>query len=283
VGENADIAIFGEVLHEDESQCSRSRTLARAHVSAYFGQMSNRNTTVFRIFSVSDLHRNHSKRCWLLLPASTFIMAQSTLPALGYDYNALEPHIDARTMEIHHSKHHQAYITNLNNAVAGKAGVEEKSAADLIADLASVPEDIRMVVRNNGGGHVNHSHFWEIIAPGGAKAPSGDLAAAIDKAFGSFDAFKEAFAKAGATRFGSGWAWLVVKDDGSVAVTSTPNQDNPLMGAAAGCCGNTPILGLDVWEHAYYLNYQNRRPDYIAAFWAVVNWDKVAANFAAAK
>lgn len=210
-------------------------------------------------------------------------MAQSTLPALGYDYNALEPHIDARTMEIHHSKHHQAYITNLNNAVAGKAGVEEKPAAELIADLASVPEDIRMVVRNNAGGHVNHSHFWEIIAPGGAKAPSGDLATAIDAAFGSFDAFKEAFAKAGATRFGSGWAWLVVKADGSLAVTSTPNQDNPLMGAAAGCCGNKPILGLDVWEHAYYLNYQNRRPDYIAAFWAVVNWDKVAANFAAAK
>lgn len=213
----------------------------------------------------------------------TFIMAQSTLPALGYDYNALEPHIDARTMEIHHSKHHQAYITNLNNAVAGKVGVEDKSAAELIADLAAVPEDIRMVVRNNGGGHVNHSHFWEIIAPGGAKAPSSELAAAIDKAFGSFDAFKEAFAKAGATRFGSGWAWLVVKADGSLAVTSTPNQDNPLMGAAAGRCGNKPILGLDVWEHAYYLNYQNRRPDYIAAFWAVVNWDKVAANFAAAK
>jgi Fe-Mn family superoxide dismutase len=210
-------------------------------------------------------------------------MPQSTLPALGYDYNALEPHIDARTMEIHHSKHHQAYITNLNNAVAGKAGIEDKSAMDLITDLASVPEDIRGAVRNNAGGHINHSHFWEIIAPGGASAPSGDLAAAIDAAFGSFDAFKEAFAKAGATRFGSGWAWLVVKADKTLAVTSTPNQDNPLMGAAAACCGSTPILGLDVWEHAYYLNYQNRRPDYISAFWAVVNWDKVAALFAAAK
>ena len=207
-----------------------------------------------------------------------FIMPQSTLPALGYDYNALE-----RTMEIHHSKHHQAYITNLNNAVAGKAGIEEKSAAELIADLSAVPEDIRGPVRNNAGGHVNHSHFWEIIAPGGAKAPEGDLAAAIDAAFGSFDAFKEGFAKAGATRFGSGWAWLVVKDDGTLAVTSTPNQDNPLMGAQAGCCGNTPILGLDVWEHAYYLNYQNRRPDYIAAFWSVVNWTKVGENFTAAK
>lgn len=213
----------------------------------------------------------------------TLIMAQSTLPALGYDYNALEPHIDARTMEIHHSKHHQAYITNLNNAVAGKAGVEDKTAAELIADLSAVPEEIRGAVRNNGGGHVNHSFFWEVIAPGGAKAPEGELAKAIDAAFGSFDAFKEAFAKAGATRFGSGWAWLVVKADGSLAVTSTPNQDNPLMGSQAGCCGCTPILGLDVWEHAYYLHYQNRRPDYIAAFWSVVNWTKVAANFAAAK
>jgi Fe-Mn family superoxide dismutase len=217
------------------------------------------------------------------LAVSTNIMAQSTLPALGYDYNALEPHIDARTMEIHHSKHHQAYVTNLNNAVATKPELADKSALEMIVDLNAVPEDIRAAVRNNGGGHVNHSHFWEIIAPGGAKAPAGELAAAIDKAFGTFDAFKEAFAKAGATRFGSGWAWLVVKADGSLAVTSTPNQDNPLMGAAAGCCGSAPILGLDVWEHAYYLNYQNRRPDYIAAFWNVVNWDKVAALYAAAK
>jgi Fe-Mn family superoxide dismutase len=219
----------------------------------------------------------------LLHRLTTTIMALSTLPALGYDYNALEPHIDARTMEIHHSKHHQAYITNLNNAIAGKADLEAKCAWEIIKDLSAVPEDIRTPVRNNAGGHVNHSHFWQVIAPGGAKAPSGDLAAAIDTAFGTFDAFKEAFAKAGATRFGSGWAWLVVKADGTLAVTSTPNQDNPTMGAAAGCCGSTPILGLDVWEHAYYLNYQNRRPDYIGAFWSIVNWDVVATNFAEAK
>lgn len=210
-------------------------------------------------------------------------MSLSTLPDLGYAYNALEPHIDARTMEIHHSKHHQAYITNLNNAIAGKPELESKTALEIIKHLTDVCEDIRTAVRNNAGGHVNHSHFWTVIAPGGATTPSGELAAAIDAAFGSFAAFKEAFAKAGATRFGSGWAWLVVKADGTLAVTSTPNQDNPLMGAAAGCCGNQPILGLDVWEHAYYLNYQNRRPDYIAAFWSVVNWDVVAANFAAAK
>ncbi len=210
-------------------------------------------------------------------------MSQFTLPDLGYAYNALEPHIDARTMEIHHSKHHQAYITNLNNAIAGKPEFEGKSALEIIKNLTDVCEDIRTAVRNNAGGHVNHTHFWSVIAPGGATAPSGDLAAAIDAAFGSLAAFKEAFAKAGATRFGSGWAWLVVKADGTLAVTSTPNQDHPQMGAAAGCCGNQPILGLDVWEHAYYLNYQNRRPDYIAAFWSVVNWDVVAANFAAAK
>ena len=203
-----------------------------------------------------------------------------TLPDLGYSFNALEPHIDALTMEIHHDRHHQAYITNLNNALAGKAEHESKSALDLITDLAAVPEDIRSAVRNNGGGHVNHSFFWKVIAPGGAKAPSGDLAAAIDAAFGSFDAFKEAFAKAGATRFGSGWAWLCKKADGSLAVCSTANQDNPLMGEVFGGCGNTPILGLDVWEHAYYLHYQNTRPAYIDAFWNVVNWDVVAANFA---
>jgi Fe-Mn family superoxide dismutase len=202
------------------------------------------------------------------------------LPELGYAYDALEPHIDARTMEIHHSKHHQAYITNLNNAIAGKADLEAKSLADLVADLSAVPEDIRMAVRNNGGGHANHAFFWKVIAPGGAKAPTGELAAAIDKAFGSFDAFKESFAKAGATRFGSGWAWLVKKSDGSLAVCSTANQDCPCMGAAIAGCEGTSVLGLDVWEHAYYLNYQNRRPDYITAFWNVVNWDVVAANFA---
>ncbi len=204
-----------------------------------------------------------------------------TLPDLGYSFDALEPHIDALTMEIHHDRHHQAYITNLNAAIAGKADLESKSAHELITDLAAVPEDIRGAVRNNGGGHVNHSFFWKVIAPGGAKAPTGELAAAIDKAFGSFDAFKEAFAKAGATRFGSGWAWLCKKSDGTVGVCSTANQDNPVMGPEFGGCGSTPILGLDVWEHAYYLNYQNKRPAYIEAFWNVVNWDEVAKNFAA--
>ena len=205
-----------------------------------------------------------------------------TLPALGYSLDALEPHIDARTMEIHHGKHHNAYVTNLNAALAGKPDLEAKSAEDLITDLGAVPDDILTAVRNNGGGHVNHSFFWKLIAPGGAKAPSGDLAAAIDKSFGSFDAFKEAFAKAATTRFGSGWAWLSKTADG-LAVTSTANQDNPTMGPDfGGSKGATPILGLDVWEHAYYLNYQNRRPDYITAFWNVVNWDVVAANYAAA-
>jgi Fe-Mn family superoxide dismutase len=207
------------------------------------------------------------------------IMAH-TLPALGYALDALEPHIDARTMEIHHGKHHNAYVTNLNAAIAGKADLEAKSIDDLIADLSAVPEDIRGAVRNNGGGHINHAFFWKVIAPGGAKAPSGELAAAIDKAFGSFDAFKEAFAKAGATRFGSGWAWLVKNADGTVSVGSTANQDTPLMGKAVAGIEGTPVLGLDVWEHAYYLNYQNRRPDYITAFWNVVNWDVASANFA---
>lgn len=204
-----------------------------------------------------------------------------TLPDLGYAYDALEPHIDARTMEIHHSKHHNAYITNLNAAISGNAELEAMSADALVRNLAAVPENIRTAVRNNGGGHVNHTFFWKVIAPGGASAPSGALAAAIDQAFGSFDAFKEAFAKAGATRFGSGWAWLCKNADGTLAVCSTANQDNPVMGPDGGGCGGTPLLGLDVWEHAYYLNYQNRRPDYIAAFWNVVNWDVVAANFAA--
>ncbi|WP_035610297.1 superoxide dismutase [Haloferula sp. BvORR071] len=205
-----------------------------------------------------------------------------TLPPLGYSLDALEPHIDARTMEIHHGKHHNAYVTNLNAAVAGKADLEAKSADDLIKDLGAVPDDIRTAVRNNAGGHVNHSLFWKVIAPGGAKAPSGELAAAIDKAFGSLDAFKEAFAKAATTRFGSGWAWLSKTADG-LAISSTANQDNPTMGPDfGGTKGATPLLGLDVWEHAYYLHYQNRRPDYITAFWNVVNWDVVAANFAAA-
>ena len=202
-----------------------------------------------------------------------------SVPDLGYSFDALEPHIDAKTMEIHHDKHHNAYVGKLNDALAG-SGLEEKSICELVGDLSAVPDGIRGAVRNNGGGHANHSFFWKAIAPGGASAPSGDLAAAIDAAFGSLDGFKEAFAKAGVTRFGSGWAWLVKKDDGSVAVCSTANQDSPCMGEAIAGCSGKPLLGLDVWEHAYYLNYQNRRPDYIAAFWNVVNWDVVAANFA---
>lgn len=201
-----------------------------------------------------------------------------TLPTLPYAHNALEPHIDASTMEIHHGKHHQAYITNLNNAIAGNAELEASSADALIRDLSAVPEGIRGAVRNNAGGHVNHTFFWSVMAPGKGGAPSGKLAAAIDAAFGSFDNFKAEFAKAGATRFGSGWAWLVVQG-GKLGVCSTANQDSPLMGKAVAGCEGTPILGCDVWEHAYYLNYQNRRPDYITAFWNVVDWDAVAANF----
>ena len=202
------------------------------------------------------------------------------LPELPYAQDALEPHIDAATMGIHHGKHHATYIANLDNALEGNADLEAKSIEDLISDLGSVPEGIRGAVRNNGGGHANHSLFWASMSPNGGGAPSGDLAAAIDAAFGSLDEFKAAFKAAALTRFGSGWAWLVKKEDGSVAVTSTPNQDNPIMGEAAGCCGCTPLLGLDVWEHAYYLNYQNRRPDYVDAFWNVVDWDAVAARFA---
>ncbi len=201
------------------------------------------------------------------------------LPELGYAYDALEPHIDAKTMEIHHSKHHNAYVTNVNNAIAGNAELEGMKICELVSNLDKVPEGIRTAVRNNGGGHFNHSMFWESIKPGGASAPSGDLAAAIDEAFGSFDGFKEAFSKAAATRFGSGWAWLCAKG-GKVSVCSTPNQDSPMM-SDADCAGCAPILGLDVWEHAYYLNYQNRRPDYIAAFFNVVNWDVVAEWYAA--
>ena len=197
-----------------------------------------------------------------------------TLPALPYVLEALEPHIDAKTMEIHHGKHHQAYITNLNNALAGNAALEAKTIEELIADLDAVPEAIRTAVRNNGGGHANHSLFWITIGPGKGGAPTGAVASAIDSAFGSFDAFKEAFAKAATTRFGSGWAWLSQKD-GKLTVSSLPNQDSPIMEGA------TPLLGLDVWEHAYYLNYQNRRPDYIAAFWNIVDWDAVTARFTA--
>jgi Fe-Mn family superoxide dismutase len=198
-----------------------------------------------------------------------------TLPPLPYPTNALEPHIDARTMEIHHGKHHQAYITNVNNAIANTE-FDKLPVEKLIADLSKVPENIRPVVRNNGGGHANHTLFWTVMGPGAGGAPTGDLAAAINAACGSFDQFKEQFAKAGATRFGSGWAWLSFSG-GKLTVESTPNQDSPLME------GRTPVLGLDVWEHAYYLNYQNRRPDYITAFWNVVNWNEVARRFAEAK
>ncbi|MEQ1842020.1 MAG: superoxide dismutase, partial [Verrucomicrobiales bacterium] len=204
-------------------------------------------------------------------------------PSLPYALDALEPHIDTKTMEIHHGKHHAAYIANLNKALEGNAELAGKSIEALISDLGAVPENIRGAVRNNGGGHANHSLFWTVIGPNAGGTPSGDLAAAIDKAFGSFDAFKDAFKNAALTRFGSGWAWLVAKSDGSVAITSTPNQDSPIMGEAAGCDGSTPILGLDVWEHAYYLNYQNRRPDYVDSFWNIVNWSAVAERFAAAK
>ena len=197
------------------------------------------------------------------------------LPQLPYAYDALEPHIDARTMEIHHSKHHNAYVTNLNAAIAG-TDLEGKSIEDLMKNL----DMNNMAVRNNGGGHYNHTMFWEIMSPNGGGLPTGDLANAIDAAFGSFDAFKAEFSKAGATRFGSGWAWLCVKD-GKLEVCSTPNQDNPIMPGVA--CGGQPILGMDVWEHAYYLHYQNRRPDYIEAFFNVINWTEVAKRFAAAK
>jgi Fe-Mn family superoxide dismutase len=201
-----------------------------------------------------------------------------TLPKLDYAYNALEPHIDATTMEIHHSRHHNTYITNVNKAIADAGYNAPDCVHELIGDLSKVPEAIRGAVRNNGGGHANHSFFWTILSPNGGGQPSGKLAEAITKTFGSFDAFKEKFAAAGATRFGSGWAWLCVKADKSLCVCSTPNQDSPLMKGVVDCEG-TPILGLDVWEHAYYLKYQNKRPDYIAAFWNVVNWNKVSALY----
>jgi Fe-Mn family superoxide dismutase len=197
-----------------------------------------------------------------------------SVPDLSYGFDALEPHIDARTMEIHHDKHHAAYVTNLNAALEG-TGLDAQPIEQLIADLGQVPEEKRTAVRNNGGGHANHTLFWEIMGPGGG-APEGDLAAAIDEAFGSVDALKAAVNDAGVKRFGSGWSWLVWNGSG-LAVESTPNQDSPLME------GRTPILGIDVWEHAYYLTYQNRRPDYLAAWWNVVNWEAVAAKLAAAR
>jgi Fe-Mn family superoxide dismutase len=197
-----------------------------------------------------------------------------TLPALPYAHDALEPYIDAQTMEIHHGKHHNAYVTNLNKALESAPELAGKSLEELLANnLAIVPDSIKVPVRNNGGGHYNHSLFWTILGPGKGGAPVGNLAAAINAAFGSFDAFKEKFNTAAATRFGSGWAWLVKNADGALEVTSTPNQDNPLME------GKFPVIGLDVWEHAYYLKYQNRRPDYINAWWNVVDWDAAEARF----
>lgn len=199
------------------------------------------------------------------------------LPDLPYAFDALEPHIDAQTMEIHHDRHHATYVNKLNAAIEGNADLESKSIEDLLKNIDSVPENIRTAVRNNGGGHANHSLFWEIMSPNGGGEPTGALADAINNKFGSFDKFKEEFANAAATRFGSGWAWLNVTQNGEIEVTSTPNQDSPLME------GKTPILGLDVWEHAYYLKYQNKRPDYISAFWNVVNWDEVNKRYEAAR
>ncbi|MBX3388738.1 MAG: superoxide dismutase [Phycisphaeraceae bacterium] len=204
-----------------------------------------------------------------------------TLPALPFDKSALEPHIDAMTMEIHHSKHHKAYVDNANKALEGTKFADMDPVA-VIKSLGDIPEDKRGAVRNNAGGHVNHSLFWQVMAPagkGGGGEPTGALAAAITSAFGSFSAFKEKFQDAGAKRFGSGWAWLCVMPGGKLEVCSTPNQDNPQMGKAIAGCDGTPILGLDVWEHAYYLKYQNKRPDYMAAWWNVVNWAKVAENY----
>ena len=197
------------------------------------------------------------------------------LPDLNYSYDALEPYIDSKTMEIHHGKHHNAYVTNLNNAISGNESLESKSIIELISDLDSVPEDIRGAVRNNGGGHANHSLFWSIMGPGKGGEPSGALGEAINSTFGSFETLKDEFTKAGMTRFGSGWAWLSISN-GSLVVSSTPNQDSPLMD------GNEPIIGCDVWEHAYYLKYQNLRPDYLNAWWNVVDWDNASARFDAA-
>jgi Fe-Mn family superoxide dismutase len=204
-------------------------------------------------------------------------MAEHTLPPLPYPYEALEPYIDTQTMQIHHDKHHAAYVNNLNAALKDYPDLQAKSPVQLIKDIDAVPESIRTAVRNNGGGHVNHTFFWEIMTPGGAKQPSGDLLTAIQTSLGSVDDLKAKVNDAGAKRFGSGWAWVVTDGTGKLEVVSTPNQDSPLME------GKTPILGVDVWEHAYYLKYQNRRPDYLTAWWNVLNWDKVAANLAASR
>lgn len=203
------------------------------------------------------------------------------LPELAYSYDALEPHFDARTMEIHYSKHHQAYVTKANAALEG-TGLEDTCPNELFADMSRVPENVRGAFRNNGGGHANHSLFWKILSPNGGGAPTGTLAAAIEADLGGFDAFKSTFSAAGANRFGSGWAWLVVTAEGKLAVTSTPNQDNPLMKGLVEVEG-TPVIGLDVWEHAYYLKYQNLRPAFIEAFWNLVDWNAAEANYTAAK
>lgn len=204
-----------------------------------------------------------------------------TLPGLEYSYDALEPHIDARTMEIHHSKHHATYITKANAALEDASDLAGKSVEELIADVANLPDKVKGPLRNNAGGHANHSFFWQTLSGSGGGEPSGNLAASINDAFGGLDSFKTAFTDAGVNRFGSGWAWLVVNAEGILAVTSTPNQDSPLMKGVVDVEG-TPIIGLDVWEHAYYLKYQNVRPDYIAAFWNVVNWVKAEERFKAA-
>jgi Fe-Mn family superoxide dismutase len=200
-----------------------------------------------------------------------------TLPPLPYAYNALEPHFDAQTMEIHHTKHHQAYITNVNNALAD-SDVADVPVEQLISDIAALPQGVQNVVRNNGGGHANHALFWTVLSPEGGQ-PSGQLAQAIETDLGGYDNFKDAFTKAAQTRFGSGWAWLTVGKDGKLLVESSANQDNPLMGQFAGMSGGTPILGLDVWEHAYYLKYQNKRPDYISAFFNIINWAEVERRY----
>lgn len=200
------------------------------------------------------------------------------LDPLPFSPNALEPHIDARTMEIHHGKHHQTYIDKLNAALDGQNELQNLSALELISDLPKVPDSIRGAVRNNGGGHVNHSFFWKSLSPSGGGEPHGGLASAIDRAFGSFDQFKQDFTNAALTRFGSGWAWLIKNGDGSVAVTSSPNQDSPWMAGVSEVVGQ-PLIGLDVWEHAYYLNYQNRRPDYVSAFWNIVDWKRASSLF----
>ena len=201
-----------------------------------------------------------------------------SLPALEYSTDSLEPHIDGRTMEIHHGKHHQTYVDKLNTALSEHNELPSLGIENLISDISALPDSVKSAVRNNGGGHANHSFFWKCISPSGGGLPQGELLSSIEKTFGNFDSFKSEFTQAALTRFGSGWAWLVKQSDGSLAVTSTPNQDSPLMSGVADCFG-TPIIGLDVWEHAYYLNYQNRRPDYVSGFWNIVDWERANSLF----